>query len=47
MNEADKAADFASMDEILSADDTDAPIDYAKLSESELESVIAVAQEMK
>jgi len=40
------AADFASMDEELTTDDTDAPIDYTKLSESELESVIAVAQEM-
>ena len=40
------AADFASMDEELTTDDTDAPLDYAKLSEEELESVIAMAQEM-
>ncbi|MDP4219706.1 MAG: hypothetical protein Q8916_04335 [Bacteroidota bacterium] len=43
---ANKSADFAAMDEILTSD-TDEPVNYESLSESELESVLAVAQSMK
>ncbi len=49
LNDADKAADFASMDETLSGSgaESDDPVNLETLSESELESVIAIAQEMK
>ncbi|MEP7234927.1 MAG: hypothetical protein ABI778_06495 [Ignavibacteriota bacterium] len=46
---ADKAADFAALDESLmgSGAEADDPVNLDRLSESELESVIAIAQEMK
>jgi hypothetical protein len=47
LNEADKAADFASMDGALTGSESDDPVNLEKLSESELESVLTIAQEMK
>jgi len=49
LNDADKAADFASTDASLSGSgaESDDPINLDNLSESELESVVAIAQDMK
>lgn len=47
LNEADKAADFASMDATLTGGESDDPVNLEKLSESELESVLIIAQEME
>ena len=41
------ASDFAAMDESLTGAESDDPVNYESLSESELESVVTIAQSMK
>jgi len=47
LDAAEKAADFASMDATLSSGESDDPVNMESLSESELESVIAITKGMK
>ena len=47
LDAADKAAEFASMDATLSSGESDDPVNMESLSESELESVIAITKGMK
>ncbi len=47
LDAANKAADFATMDETLTGGESDDPVNLENLSESELESVIGVIQDMK
>ncbi len=44
---ANGASDFAAMDESLTVGESDDPVNYENLSESELQSVVAIAQSMK
>ena len=47
LDAAEKAGDFASMDATLSGSESDDPVNLESLSESELESVIAITKGMK
>ena len=46
LDAAINANDFASIDETLTGSESDGPVNYENLSESDLESVVKIAQEM-